>query len=63
MKINLISRFKYQMDIENVSAILDNEFLTPVALFHSHQAIEKSIKCRGSRQRVEPQSDAYSAVY
>ncbi len=33
-----------EMDIENVRMILDNDFLTPIAVFHSHQAIEKSFK-------------------
>ena len=33
-----------EMDIENVRVISGNELLTPIAIFHSHQCIEKSFK-------------------
>jgi len=42
-----------RMDLDNISKILHEEHLTPVVAFHSHQAIEKSLKALMEENQIE----------
>ena len=41
------------MDLKSIEKIINDEFLTPMVAFHSHQAIEKSLKAILELQQIK----------
>jgi len=41
------------LDLKSIEKIIDDEFLTPIAAFHTQQAVEKSLKAIIEYEKIE----------